>query len=382
MDYTQSPLGFKVKKALRYVRLYGPRRTWVKIRAQYRMGRRFTRLPDVLQPPPAGGHVGLIGCGSFGFSTIAYYLHRNYGKVIRGCMDIDVHRAASLYRTYGLRYYTDDADRVIGDPEIDLVFIASNHASHAEYAIRALEAGKAVHIEKPHCVTESQLRRLCHTMERTGGKVALGFNRPGSRIGEEILRALGEQGGEAMFNWFIVGHQIDPDHWYFREEEGGLVLGNLCHWTDFVLQMVPPEERFPIRIQAIRAARSDTDIVVSYVFGDGSLAAITFSAKGPTFEGVRERFAAQKGDLLVAMDDFRTLTLEVRERKSTIHQRFRDHGHERRVRSSYAMAKGGEGEPVHYVWETGLLFLKTREALEAHEPRVVEGFEKSYRRED
>jgi hypothetical protein len=37
MDYTKQPLAFKLRKALRYARLYGPGRTWMKVRGQYHM---------------------------------------------------------------------------------------------------------------------------------------------------------------------------------------------------------------------------------------------------------------------------------------------------------------------------------------------------------
>jgi predicted dehydrogenase len=68
-------------------------------------------------------------------------------------MDIEPNRARSLCEFYDGRYYTDDASEIFEDPEIDLVFIASNHASHADYAMQALAAGKHVHIEKPHVVS-------------------------------------------------------------------------------------------------------------------------------------------------------------------------------------------------------------------------------------
>ena len=57
MDYTSQSLGFKLKKAARYVRLYGPSRTLVKIRGQYHMRRSYDELPSISDPPPAGGHV-------------------------------------------------------------------------------------------------------------------------------------------------------------------------------------------------------------------------------------------------------------------------------------------------------------------------------------
>ena len=375
MDYTQQSRRFQLRKAARYTRLYGPRRTLMKVEAEYHTRRRFDELPQLAGPRPQQ-HVGIIGCGRFAFAQIAYYLRRGPGRVIRGVMDIDVHRAASLARRHRAGFYTDDAAEVIDDPAIDLVYIASNHASHAEYAIQALERGKHVHIEKPHVVTLDQLQRLCLAMESSGGEVRLGFNRPDSRIGLEIREALAAESGPAMLNWFIAGHELPADHWYFRPEEGGRTLGNLCHWTDFVLRMVAPEDRHPITIQPVRADSQD-DIVVNYVFGDGTMAAITFSAKGHAFEGVRERFAAHRGDTLISMDDFQRLTIERGADKRRLRLRSRDHGHHRSILDSYALAgPGGDqaGLSSAYVWETGELFLRTREALEDGSPVTVEAF--------
>jgi predicted dehydrogenase len=379
MDYTRHPLVYKLRKTLRYTRLYGPRRTWNKVKGQYRMNRPPATLPAQPSPPSRGGHVGILGCGNFAYSNIAYYLTRNYGNVLRGVMDVDLTHAAAVYSDFGARYYTDAAERLLGDPEIDLVFVASNHASHAPYGVAALAAGKAVHVEKPHCVDEPQLRELCRAMQQSGRPLSIGFNRPYSALGRQIRHHLAAESGAAMMSWFIAGHAIEPGHWYFDEREGGRVLGNLCHWTDFVYQMVPAADRFPIVITPTRAERSDCDIAVTYLFGDGTIAAITFSAKGHTFEGVRERFAAHRGNTLIALDDFHTLQVEISEIKKVHRPAFRDHGHEHRIKTSYEMVRpGSAGESVEYVWETGLLFLKTKQALDERREVTVEAFETSF----
>jgi predicted dehydrogenase len=344
------------------------------------MKKQYATLPTLATPPEAGGHVGLIGCGNYAFSVIAYYLKKHHGRVLRGAMDRDLNRAASLYAHYGLRYYTDDPEMIIADPAIDLIYIASNHASHADYAIQALRAGKSVHIEKPHVVRSDHLERLCEAMAECPGKVNLGFNRPYSRIGQAIKQAVDSQSGPAMFNWFIAGHEISPEHWYFKDEEGGRVLGNLCHWTDFVLQLVQPEDRYPLTINPTRGEKSDCDIAVTYTFGDESIASITFSAKGHTFEGVRERFAAHRGNVLISMDDFRDLMVEIVEKKHRLSPFFRDHGHELNIRRSYAMVRpqGGvyaEGRSINDIWETGNLFLQTREALETDHKIVIQAYQ-------
>jgi len=365
-DSKVSP-ALQARKVARYVRLYGPRRTLAKVRGQLHM--RAKDAPRLRTPGRRDAHVGIVGCGMFAYSTIAYYLHRRAGAVMRGAMDQDHARAASLARNYRLHYATEDSTQVIEDPDIDLVYIASSHPTHAEYAIEALRAGKSVHIEKPHVVSEDQLIRLCQAATTSPGSVRLGFNRPVSRLGKEVRRLLEGQSGQTMFNWFVAGHETAPDHWYERPEEGGRLLGNLCHWTDFVLQMMPPQDRFPIEIRPARGEHPDSDIAVSYVFGDGSIAAITFSAKAHTFEGIREHLSLHRGDLLLSLTDFQELRAEVREHRHRIKLRFRDHGHADSILRSYEMsARSGAGAPgcsVGYVWETGQLFLKTQEALES-----------------
>jgi predicted dehydrogenase len=378
MDYLSAPWLFRIRKAARYIHLYGLERTLVKIAGQYHMQRRYDVPPKLDRRPSATSHVGILGCGSFAYTVIAHILHKRYGSVIHGCMDIDVNRAASLCERYAGSYYTTDAAKVILDPNIDTVFIASNHASHAEYAAQALLFGKDVHIEKPHVVRDDQLSTLRQAMEEGKGRVlSIGYNRSRSRVGLRIKDALSKEHGELMQNWFIAGHQLPDGHWYYSEAEGGRILGNLCHWVEFVYQVVPPEARFPIVVTPTRSKRSDCDIAVTYTFGDGSIAALTFSAKGHTFEGVKERYAAHRGNVLLMMDDFQYLRIDDRESVSKIRLWRRDHGHDASIRGSYDLSrdKGAPGCSVRYVMDVGRLILRTREALETSRSMTVDTWE-------
>ena len=120
---------------------------------------------DLTRRAPSDKHVGVIGCGIFGFGVLGYFLTKNHGKVIRGVLDHNAEPRGLVLPALRARLLHDRSPTsCFDDPAIDLVFIASNHNSHTDYAMRALERGKAVHIEKPHVVTESQLRRLCATM--------------------------------------------------------------------------------------------------------------------------------------------------------------------------------------------------------------------------
>jgi predicted dehydrogenase len=363
MDYTIQKLSFKVKKVLRYFRLYGVRRTLIKVKGQYHMKRKYDDLPASREGSRSlGAHIGIIGCGNYAFSNIAFYLNKANPNSIRGVMDVDVHKAASLFENYGAVYFTDNVDKIVNDKDIDLVYIASNHASHADYAIRCIEAGKHVHIEKPHVVSENQLVRLNAAMRaHPSSKVFLGFNRPRTKLFQALKTLLAIESGPLMINWFVAGHEIPGDHWYFDEKEGGRILGNLCHWTDLTLQLVGLENAFPCRIVPSVPEGSKSDFIVSLIFADQSCASITFSAKGHTFEGVREVLNIHKGNLLGNLTDFQVLSVEVVEQKTVRRQFYRDHGHNLNILNSLYCKFGAD---PRYVTATAKLFLSIKRAVD------------------
>lgn len=381
-SYMEKPLAFKLRKLFRYFELYGVSRTLIKVRGQYHMaasegfeGVRWDN-PACDSHGEANRTIGLMGCGSFGYSNIAYYLDKIDKGCIRAAMDTDAARARSLVSRYEAAYATIDPQGIIDDPKIDLVFIASNHATHAPYAVAALDAGKDVHIEKPHVVTGAQLADLKAAMERNPARrVYLGFNRPRSNHFARLREELMKESGPVMINWFIAGHEIADGHWYFDEAEGGRILGNLCHWSDLTLEIVGLDNAFPCRIVPCSPADSKSDFVTSIEFADGSMAALTFSAKGHTFEGVREILNLHRGDLLAEVKDFKSISVVRGADRKTYTSRRRDHGHKANIVNSYdgtRRSEHGNAAELRHVVATAELFLKIREAHEERSEVVLE----------
>lgn len=380
MDYTTAPFLFRLKKVIRYTCLYGPDRTFMKVKGQYHMkaaetfeGDRWVN-PACSSPDDSARNVAIMGCGNYAYANIAYYISKVEKRFLRAAYDVSRPRTLSLCKRFGAAYAAGSPEQIIQDPAVKLVFIASNHASHAEYAIQLLDAGKHVHIEKPHVVTDEQLVRLVAAMRRNPkSKVFLGFNRPKSTLFRKLSGVLSKEGGPLMVNWFIAGHEIPDDHWYFDEKEGGRVLGNLCHWTDLTLHLVGLEKIFPCTIIPATPPGSKSDFVVAVLFGDQSCAGITFSAKGHTFEGVRELLNVHKGAVLANLSDFQTLTYEIGPKRTRSRLRFRDHGHRQNFLHSYGgLREGGTpGESVFETAATARFFLAVREAIESGKTVVV-----------
>src|ERR1035437_3381286 len=96
IDYLKQGLGFKIQKVLRYVTLHGIGRTRIKILSQMHLRKKYDAYPQRSFPRTTRQTIGLVGCGNYSFSTLAYYLDKNFGKVIATCMDKDLDKAYSL----------------------------------------------------------------------------------------------------------------------------------------------------------------------------------------------------------------------------------------------------------------------------------------------
>ncbi|MCL1909420.1 MAG: Gfo/Idh/MocA family oxidoreductase [Kiritimatiellaeota bacterium] len=73
-------------------------------------------------------------------------------------------------------FKTADYREILARPDVDAVFITTPDFLHEEMAVAALEAGKAVYLEKPMAITTEGCDRILATAKRTGSRLYLGHN--------------------------------------------------------------------------------------------------------------------------------------------------------------------------------------------------------------
>lgn len=301
------PYYVKILKTVRFIRMYGVYRTFYKVGGRLRS---FDRLRIAANGPRR--IVGMIGCGQFAFATIGYFLAREQKVGIAACFDIDPVAAASYSKFHGGPKIVGSAAAVLSDPAVTTVYIASNHASHADYACSALAHGHSVYVEKPVAVSLGQLARLHAAARRDGARIFAGYNRPFSGAVQDLRREIGAREKPLTLACFISGHVLSEDHWYRRKGEGTRICGNVGHWLDLAVHILSWGElpdRWRIQLTWSNAEARDDDIAISLASDRGDLVSIVLTARTEPFEGINETINLQWGDAIAKIDDFRRMTI-------------------------------------------------------------------------
>ena len=126
---------------------------------------------------PSSIRWGIIGCGDVtevksgpAFNKVA---HSSLVAVMRR----DGAKAADYAKRHQVPAWYDDAAKLISDPSVNAIYVATPPDSHEAYAIAALQAGKPVYVEKPMSTGTASCVRMKTAAEATGGKLTVAHYR-------------------------------------------------------------------------------------------------------------------------------------------------------------------------------------------------------------
>ena len=152
-------------------------------------------------------------------------------------------RARKLADAYGAGRVVTAFDEVVGDVGVDVVYLCTPNSQHVEQAVAALEAGKALFVEKPLAVTVEQCRRITEAARTAGRPVMVGHGARFSKIFVTLQQLVADgKLGEACFVEGDYVHDLGPfldlpghDWWMDVEAEGQLpIVGGACHPLDLM----------------------------------------------------------------------------------------------------------------------------------------------------
>jgi predicted dehydrogenase len=85
-------------------------------------------------------------------------------------------RARAFADTHGFDRVADDFDQLAYDDAVQIIFVCTPDALHADYVTRALDAGKHVFCEKPLARTEDEFARIEESVTKSGKVLQVGMN--------------------------------------------------------------------------------------------------------------------------------------------------------------------------------------------------------------
>jgi predicted dehydrogenase len=251
------------------------------------ISRRVERQASARRAGPDGIRLALIGAGNFAKSTHLPLLQKMSNAFqLQAVVSRRGHEAETLARQYGAAVSATDVDVVLDDTNIDAVLIATRHDSHADLVIRALERGQHVLVEKPLCLTLSELERIEATVARLGDRCPVlmtGFNRRFSPHAAAAKTLLDRRSNPFILAYRVNAGYVPRDHWVHGAAGGGRNIGEACHFYDLMGYLadapVATIEARAIRPKTAHYARNDNFVAVA-TFEEGSVGNLTYTALG------------------------------------------------------------------------------------------------------
>ena len=120
---------------------------------------------------------GMIGCGDVTEKKSAPSFNKVHGSSLHGVTSRNKARASAYADRHNVPWVHDSADKLVKDPAITAVYIATPPSTHAAYAIKAMRAGKPVYVEKPMATDYQECLEMNRVSSETGMPIFVAYYR-------------------------------------------------------------------------------------------------------------------------------------------------------------------------------------------------------------
>ncbi|MCZ2126831.1 MAG: bi-domain-containing oxidoreductase [Anaerolineales bacterium] len=306
-------------------------------------------FPSVNLRPSSLVKLGVLGAGLFATSALLPILKKSKDFELIGIASSGGLRAQHAGKKFGFRYATSSDDEIINDPNVNAVAILTRHDSHADLALKALQAGKHVFVEKPLALDSVQLTAIVEALTAINNQwLTVGFNRRFSPHAQTLKLQLANLREPKYLHYRVNAGFIPAEHWTQDPTVGGgRIVGEACHFIDLLTFLVGA---LPVKVNAQALPNggkySEDNVSMTFTFADGSLGVVDYLANGDK-SAPKERLEVFCEGMIAVLDDYVSLSV-VKGGKRRVWRAAQDKGWRAEMSAFAESLRAGKEPPIPY----------------------------------
>tara|TARA_R110002096_G_scaffold29509_4_gene88925 strand:- start:15935 stop:17050 length:1116 start_codon:yes stop_codon:yes gene_type:complete len=259
---------------------------------------------------------GIIGAGMIA-NFHAKAIQAMEGGELLSVYGRNAEKAEATAQEHGVKAFSD-LDAFLGDPELDIVTIATPSGAHLEPAVAAAKAGKHVIVEKPLEVTPERIDTMLAAAKETGVTVSGIFNRRFHPAMEAFKKAVddGRFGKltmcDAYVKWYRDQAYYDSGAWRgtWALDGGGAFMNQGIHTIDQLLYLAGDVKCVSASTGCLTHTGievEDTGVaILEFVNGARGVIQCATSCWSSTGHPAEVHLCGEKGSVFLADEQFRT----------------------------------------------------------------------------
>ncbi|MBF0276781.1 MAG: bi-domain-containing oxidoreductase [SAR324 cluster bacterium] len=323
--------------------------------------------------------VGFIGAGNYAALHLLPHLKNNPAVRMEGLVTATGINSQQKADKFGFSFCSTEFQSVIDHPEVDSIFIATRHSTHAEMTVKALEAKKHVFVEKPMVVTGEQLEAVnqayLHANELQPVGLMVGLNRRFAPMVEQLKQSFDSRLPIQMIYRVNSGHIPNSSWLHESNEGGGMLVGEMCHFVDLMqfLAASAPVKVYAHALSLQNQTIADQDnLLVTVSFANGSAGTLCYNTIGDKAAS-KERLELYGSNMTAVLDDFRLLQITKNgkaQRQKAVNQ---DKGQERQIKATVRafLEKGTSPIPFSELISGMRVIFAARQSLVLGQPVTI-----------
>src|SRR6185369_5103149 len=171
--------------------------------------------------------VALVGLGYYSTDLLAPALQMTEHCELIGIVTGTPAKAEAWKKKYNLKdkniYNYQSMDTIANNPDIDIVYVVLPPSMHAEYSIRAANAGKHVWCEKPMAMTVTECQDMINACNKNKVKLSIGYRMHHETNTQRIIQFRKDlKYGKVTKVEAVAGYfDARTDHWKQKKNLGG-----------------------------------------------------------------------------------------------------------------------------------------------------------------